>query len=111
LHSRMERHLYGRLKSVTTQRILTLHGIGTPHHGVADDERFYSLSREAFLSLLQTIVVTRERSNLSVAITFDDGNVSDALIALPGLAKRNLKAIFCRCRKNRLAPLPRSSGA
>jgi peptidoglycan/xylan/chitin deacetylase (PgdA/CDA1 family) len=31
---------------------------------------------------------------LPVAITFDDGNESDALIALPELAKRELKATF-----------------
>jgi peptidoglycan/xylan/chitin deacetylase (PgdA/CDA1 family) len=53
----------------------------------------YWLSRETFVSLLQAIVVTRE-GDLAVAITFDDGNESDALIALPELAKRNLKAIF-----------------
>ena len=77
------------------QLILEFHGIGSPHGGVTDeDEPLYWLSRETFISLLQTIVVTREGSNLPVAITFDDGNESDALIALPELAKRNLKAIF-----------------
>ena len=41
------------------QLILTLHGIGSPHHGVTDDdEPFYWVSRQAFISLLQTIVVT-----------------------------------------------------
>ena len=78
-----------------TQLILGLHGIGSPHHGVTDDDApFYWVSRQAFVSLLQTIAVTREGSKLPVAITFDDGNESDALIALPELAKRNLKAIF-----------------
>ena len=77
------------------QLILEFHGIGSPHGGVADaDEPMYWLSRETFASLLQAIVVTREGSDLPVAITFDDGNESDALIALPELAKRNLKAIF-----------------
>ena len=77
------------------QLILELHGIGSPHGGVTDeDEPMYWLSRETFVSLLQAIVVTREGSDLPVAITFDDGNESDALIALPELAKRNLKAIF-----------------
>ena len=69
---------------------LGLHGIGSPHRGVTDDdERFYWVRRQAFTSLLQTIAVTREGSNLPVAITFDDGNESDALIALPELAKGN----------------------
>ena len=76
------------------QLILEFHGIGSPHGGVTDkNEPMYWLSRETFVSLLQAIVVTRE-GDLPVAITFDDGNESDALIALPELAKRNLKAIF-----------------
>jgi hypothetical protein len=79
---------------VSAQRVLGLHGIGSPHHGVTDDERCYWLSRETFISLLQTIGATRETSSPPVVITFDDGNESDALIALPELAKRNLKAIF-----------------
>ena len=79
---------------MSAQLILGLHGIGWPHHQVTDDERFYWISRQAFISLLQTTVATRQGSNLPVAITFDDGNESDALIALPELAKRNLKATF-----------------
>jgi peptidoglycan/xylan/chitin deacetylase (PgdA/CDA1 family) len=79
---------------MTTQRILALHGIGSPRHGVAEDERFYWISRQALISLLHTIVVTRNAFNLPVEITFDDGNESDALIVLPELAKRKLKAIF-----------------
>jgi peptidoglycan/xylan/chitin deacetylase (PgdA/CDA1 family) len=74
--------------------VIGLHKVGSPHHDVTDDERLYWLSRTAFLSLLQTIVVTRGGSNLPVEITFDDGNESDALIALPELAKRNIKATF-----------------
>ena len=79
---------------MSAQLILGLHGIGSPEHGVTEDERSYWISRQAFISLLHTIVVDREGSGLPVAITFDDGNESDALIALPELAKRNLKAIF-----------------
>ena len=76
------------------QLILEFHVIGSPHGGVTDkNEPMYWLSRETFVSLLQAIVVTRE-GDLPVAITFDDGNESVALIALPELAKRNLKAIF-----------------
>ena len=79
---------------MSTQLILNLHGIGSPDHSVTEDERSYWISRQAFISLLHTIVVDREGSDLPVAITFDDGNESDTLIALPELAKRNLKAIF-----------------
>jgi peptidoglycan/xylan/chitin deacetylase (PgdA/CDA1 family) len=79
---------------VPAQRVLNLHGIGAPHGGVTGDERLYWLSHEAFVSLLRTIVVTRDRFNPPIVITFDDGNESDALIALPELAKLNLNAIF-----------------
>jgi peptidoglycan/xylan/chitin deacetylase (PgdA/CDA1 family) len=76
------------------QLILSLHGIGSPHQGVTADERFYWTGHRALVSLLQTIVATRQASRLPVVITFDDGNESDVLIALPELAKRDLKAIF-----------------
>jgi peptidoglycan/xylan/chitin deacetylase (PgdA/CDA1 family) len=79
---------------MTAQLVLTVHGIGSPHQCVTSDERFHWISHQAFNSLVRTIVATRETSNLPVAITFDDGNESDALIALPELAKHNLKAIF-----------------
>jgi len=84
---------------------LEFHGIGSPHGGVTEDERFYWLSRETFVSLLQAIVETREGSDLPVAITFDDGNESDVLIALLELSK--FKSNFlCRRRADRYAPLP-----
>jgi peptidoglycan/xylan/chitin deacetylase (PgdA/CDA1 family) len=79
---------------LTAQLILNLHGIGLPHQSVSDDERFYWIGHQALVSLLQTIVTTRKTCSLPVAITFDDGNESDVLIALPELAKRDLKAIF-----------------
>ena len=74
--------------------ILTPHGIGPPHQGVPSDGLFYWVTEQAFVSLLQTVAATRQTSSLPVAITFDDGNESDAVIALPELVKRNLKATF-----------------
>jgi peptidoglycan/xylan/chitin deacetylase (PgdA/CDA1 family) len=79
---------------MAAELILTLHGIGPPHQGVPSDERFYWVTEQAFVSLLQTVAATRQTSSLPVAITFDDGNESDAVIALPELVKRNLKATF-----------------
>jgi peptidoglycan/xylan/chitin deacetylase (PgdA/CDA1 family) len=76
------------------QRIFTLHGIGSPHQGVPSDEPFYWVTQQAFVSLLQIIVAGRETSTLPIDITFDDGNESDAVIALPELAKRDLSATF-----------------
>ena len=40
---------------------------------------------------------TRATADVPVLITFDDGNASDALIALPELVKRGLKASFFVC--------------
>ena len=80
--------------ALAAELILTLHGIGSPHVGVTADERFYWIPQQTFVSLLRTIVATRPGSSLPVSITFDDGNESDALIALPELARRDLKATF-----------------
>jgi peptidoglycan/xylan/chitin deacetylase (PgdA/CDA1 family) len=77
--------------------VLNLHGIGTPHDRVVTEESFYWVTKEAFTMLLENIVVTRAPADTSIAITFDDGNASDATIALPELAKRGLKAAFFVC--------------
>ena len=75
---------------------LCLHGIGTPHDGVAPSESFFWVTRQAFTMLLDNIA-TRRAADIPAIITFDDGNASDALIAMPELAKRGLKAIFFIC--------------
>jgi peptidoglycan/xylan/chitin deacetylase (PgdA/CDA1 family) len=74
--------------------ILSLHGIGTPHDGVSAGESFFWVTRQAFTTLLESIVATRATADVPAIITFDDGNASDAMIALPELAKRGLKAAF-----------------
>ena len=77
--------------------VLSLHGIGTPHDKVSSGELFFWVSRQAFTTLLESIVAIRATSGFPAVITFDDGNASDALIALPELAKRGLKASFFVC--------------
>jgi peptidoglycan/xylan/chitin deacetylase (PgdA/CDA1 family) len=77
--------------------ILSLHGIGTPHGGVSANESFFWVTRETLTMLLDCIVAAASSTNIPVFITFDDGNVSDAAIALPELAKRELKATFFIC--------------
>ena len=42
-------------------------------------------------------MATRATANIPAFITFDDGNESDAAIALPELVKRGLKAAFFVC--------------
>ena len=64
---------------------------------VDEQERQYWWSVSAFVRLLDLIGDRLPSTNPKISITFDDGNASDALLALPELAKRNLKASFFVC--------------
>jgi len=77
--------------------VLSLHGIGTPHEGISANESFFWVTRQAFITLLENIIAARETVDVPTIVTFDDGNLSDAVIALPELAKRGLKATFFVC--------------
>jgi len=55
------------------------------------------VTQQAFAMLLDHIVARRQAAEIPAIITFDDGNASDALIALPELARRGLKASFFIC--------------
>jgi peptidoglycan/xylan/chitin deacetylase (PgdA/CDA1 family) len=77
--------------------VLTLHGLGEPHAGVEEQERQYWWSVSAFARLLDSIGDRKPGTNTKISITFDDGNASDALLALPELVKRSLKASFFVC--------------
>ena len=84
-------------KTSALELVLTMHGIGTPPDGIDNNNSRYWLNRQAFTTLLESIVVANATSNIPIFITFDDGNASDAVIALPELAKRGLKATFFIC--------------
>jgi len=75
---------------------LCLHGIGTPHSGVTASESPFWVTRQAFTTLLDNIKA-RGPADIQAVITFDDGNASDVLTALPELVKRRLSAIFFIC--------------
>lgn len=90
--------------------VLNFHGIGTPHAGVGPQERAVWMSREHFVHLLDYIV-QRRAADTAVAITFDDGNVSDVEIALPELLRRKLTATFFVCAGRLGAPGYLSPGA
>jgi peptidoglycan/xylan/chitin deacetylase (PgdA/CDA1 family) len=77
--------------------ILNFHGIGEPHHDVGPDERPVWISRDAFVTWLDTVCELRDAQPIPIHITFDDGNASDLTIALPELLKRNLTATFFLC--------------
>jgi peptidoglycan/xylan/chitin deacetylase (PgdA/CDA1 family) len=84
--------------------ILNFHGIGTPHRGVGSDERAVWISRDRFIALLDHVAALRSEDGMPIAITFDDGNASDADVALPELSKRNMKAAFFVCAGRLDAP-------
>ena len=65
------------------------HGIGAPGRELEPDEENYWVEPAQFEELLDVIVRFP-----SVRISFDDGNSSDAELALPALQQRNLTATF-----------------
>jgi peptidoglycan/xylan/chitin deacetylase (PgdA/CDA1 family) len=77
--------------------ILNFHGIGVPHFEGNLEEKRYWLGEDAFLVALDDIAKSASELSLSILITFDDGNASDASIALPALLDRGLKAKFFVC--------------
>ena len=68
-----------------------------PHDGVSAEESFFWITRQAFTTLLDNIVAAQAKVDVPIIITFDDGNASDAVIALPELVRRGLKAAFFVC--------------
>jgi peptidoglycan/xylan/chitin deacetylase (PgdA/CDA1 family) len=79
----------GRFTPVGVRRIFTFHGIGAAPRALERDEELVWLPEERFGRLLD--VLARQRT---VELTFDDGNASDAEIALPKLRERGLRGTF-----------------
>lgn len=77
--------------------ILNFHGVGGAPARVVRDELPYWFEKASFLHTLDCIAESKYTSALQIAITFDDGNASDATVALPGLLERNLTASFFVC--------------
>jgi peptidoglycan/xylan/chitin deacetylase (PgdA/CDA1 family) len=77
--------LSGRTRIVN----LTFHGLGEPPRALQPGERGVWLSVEQFTAILDRIITRPE-----VRLSFDDGNVSDLLYALPNLVDRGAQATF-----------------
>lgn len=71
--------------------VLIFHGIGAPQRELEPGEAVFWISRERFCQILDRIA---QMGTEAPEITFDDGNASDAEIALPELEKRGLRAVF-----------------
>jgi peptidoglycan/xylan/chitin deacetylase (PgdA/CDA1 family) len=70
-------------------RNICFHGVGTPQRELEPGEHVYWVGTDQFLSILDEIATWP-----AVRISFDDGNASDARIALPALLQRGLTAEF-----------------
>lgn len=68
---------------------ICFHGIGTPNRELEPGERKYWITRDQFEDIVDYLA-----RKPSVQLSFDDGNASDAEIALPALARRGLQATF-----------------
>jgi peptidoglycan/xylan/chitin deacetylase (PgdA/CDA1 family) len=77
--------------------VLSLHGVGEPHRWVGPEELPYWISVRSLTRLLDEALELPKASELRIIFTFDDGNASDALVALPELSKRGLRASFFVC--------------
>ena len=69
--------------------ILTFHAVGVPTSDTDPAEYPYWVQPDVFRETLEVLVGRRD-----VRLTFDDGNISDASIALPALLERGLTADF-----------------
>lgn len=85
------------VESAVRELILNLHGVGKPHDAVDKKEGDFWLSTAAFNGLLDQISNRQDDCDLTIVLTFDDGNASDALLALPALRNRKLNAGFFLC--------------
>lgn len=68
---------------------ISFHGVGSPGAEREPGEHDYWVGRDTFLRILDECV-----AHPRVRLSFDDGNESDAAIALPALLERGLTAEF-----------------
>jgi peptidoglycan/xylan/chitin deacetylase (PgdA/CDA1 family) len=76
---------------------LNFHGLGEPPPGIDRSERRYWWDESHFVLVLDHLLAAPPGSGPTIRLTFDDGNMSDAKIAMPALARRGLTARFFVC--------------
>lgn len=77
--------------------VLNFHGIGDPPIAIPAEEEPFWCAEHRFRELLDAVTQLSQRLPVPIELTFDDGNMSDATIALPELHGRNLHATFLVC--------------
>ena len=75
--------------------ILHFHGVGPVPDGIGSEERNYWCEEDRFKSILDSVCTLS--TEIPIEITFDNGNISDAVVALPALVDRGLTASFFVC--------------
>jgi peptidoglycan/xylan/chitin deacetylase (PgdA/CDA1 family) len=80
------------MMTTSKRRIITFHGVGELAQAREPGEADYWLGVDRFCQVLDRIAAHPDRELLS--ITFDDGNMSDVLLAAPQLRQRGLDAEF-----------------
>jgi hypothetical protein len=75
--------------------ILLFHGLGSVPGSITSEERDYWCDEDRFTSILNCLPTLTQV--IQIELTFDDGNISDAVIALPALLRHGLKATFFVC--------------
>jgi len=83
--------------NMANELILNFHGLGEPPPCTASEEMLYWLRAERFSYLLDQVMDRSPNVEPKISLTFDDGNASDVLLALPELANRGLTASFFIC--------------
>jgi peptidoglycan/xylan/chitin deacetylase (PgdA/CDA1 family) len=75
---------------------VNFHGLGPVPDRIGSAEReFWCDDDDRFRSILDSIGTVPQ--HVSVELTFDDGNISDATIAMPALLERGITACFFVC--------------
>jgi peptidoglycan/xylan/chitin deacetylase (PgdA/CDA1 family) len=82
---------------MTERLVLTFHGIGAAPGGVPEAEEPYWCSASRFAAILDEALALSSGVGLPIQVTFDDGNLSDATVAMPALLARGLTATFFVC--------------
>lgn len=77
--------------------VVNFHGIGEPHALVPSDETRYWCPLKQWPYFADAIAQLADRLDVSVQVTFDDGNASDFETALPALDERGIRATFFVC--------------
>jgi peptidoglycan/xylan/chitin deacetylase (PgdA/CDA1 family) len=86
------------MRGTPRRLVLDIHGIGPKPAWIQPDEDSYWCDHPAtFERILDQVSAAFERDGTRIEITFDDGNASDASIAVPALARRKLRAAFFVC--------------